>query len=508
MGVDTTHELVKKYEPLWEKTDDAVEGEDAVKDKGSTYLPKLEGQGEEYQAYKKRAQFFAASGRTVAGLVGAVRRKDPQVDWPEGKADLLEKITSRGDSLEELIGTVLRANTSVGRIGLLVDAPPRGEAAPFVAVYKAIDIRDWEIGDVDGRRLPIRIHLREAIKVPDPKDQPFGRKTMIRYRVLRLGTKVPSGEGQPDEDLSGADPDSLKYWQEIYLQKEAGSTVFVFQEVIQPSKMGGRAWTKIPFVPINSIDTSIEPTKPPLIDLVNTNLSHYRNSADLEHGLHLSALPTPWAAGFSLEEGELGGKKNELRMGALSAWTTENHEAQAGMLEFSGAGLGSIIEAMDRKEKHMAVLGGRFLEEQKKAQEAAETVKLRLSGDHATLADIAASSSDGLTQMLKLLADWMNIKEEVHLELNRDFQIAGISAEKITALMAAMQAGAFSWSSFFWNLQQGEAIPEGVTEEEEAERIIAGIPGAQPPTAPLELEEEEEELEEEEEEEETEEGEE
>lgn len=511
MSIDTTHDTVKRYEPMWVRIADAVEGEDAIKEKGQTYLPSLEGaEPREYDAYKNRAEFFAATGRTVGGLVGMIRRKDPQISWPESRKDILKRITSRGDSIDEMIGTVLRALASVGRIGCLVDAPSRPNAEPFVAIYRAVDIRAWETAEVNGRTVPIRIHLRETFKVPDPNDKPFGRKTKTRYRILRLGLNVPTEGGQADvtqAELDASNEGDLKYWQETYVESESATKGakgnFVFERIIQPFKNGGNAWNHIPFVAANSINTNIEPTKPPIIDLVNTNLSHYRNSADYEHGLHLTALPTPWAAGFSLEEGELGGKKKELRMGALSAWTTENHEAKAGMLEFQGTGLKAIADAMEAKQKRMAVLGGRLLEDQKKAQEAAETVKIRLSGDHATLADISVSASDGLTQVFMLLAEWMGISDDVGIELTRDFQTAGIPSDKITALMGAMQAGAISWQTFFWNLQQGEAIPDGISEEDEAARILEGIPGGQPPTAPPtdeEIEEEEPEGEEEEEE--------
>ena len=60
---------------------DAVAGEDVVKARGETYLPRLTGQ-EAYRGYVLRALFFGATGRTLQGLLGAVMRKDPVVTLP------------------------------------------------------------------------------------------------------------------------------------------------------------------------------------------------------------------------------------------------------------------------------------------------------------------------------------------------------------------------------------------------------------------------------------------
>ena len=56
---------------------------------------------------------------------------------------------------------------------------------------------------------------------------------------------------------------------------------------------------------------------------------------------------------------------------------------------------------LDRLEKQMAIVGARLLEEQRAGIEAAETVRLRSSGDSATLADIAGNIEGALTDVLQ-----------------------------------------------------------------------------------------------------------
>lgn len=473
------HKHYTKYVEQWTKVRDCIEGEEAVKAKGSEYLPHLEGDdADEYQAYKKRAEFFGATGRTVAALVGAIQRKAPDLDFPEDKKDLLERITDCQDSLEELIAQTLEQVSGVGRYGLLVDSSEHENGEPFVASYIAENITNWKEDTIGGRRVPVRVHLREEFEDVDPKNQ-FGVKWRERYRVLRLGR--PNDEVAAEQKLTS---DKVVYWQEIWQKQtdENKRETWQLMKTIVPRMRGGRVLNEIPIELINATGTGLRPSKPPVLDLANVNLSHYRNSADYEHGLHYTALPTPYATGWSLKKGELGGSPGKLALGSKTAWVTENHEARAGMLEFTGAGLSEVSKAMEDKVKRMAVLGARLLEEQKRAAEAAETQRLRQSGEQSALARISMACSDGLTSTLRRVVRWLGVQNEddTTIELNKDFNLLGIDAQTLTALMAAVQANLLSYNSWFFNLKRGEIIPDNVTEEDEIERIMAGTPVQEP----------------------------
>src|SRR5205807_8500308 len=97
-----------------------------------------------------------------------------------------------------------------------------------------------------------------------------------------------------------------------------------------------------------------EPDKLPLSDLIACNLDHYRLDADYKHGLHFAALPTAWVSGFD--------KASPLRIGSSAAWVSEVPGATAGFLEFTGAGLAHLEQAMDKVERRMSLLGARMLE--------------------------------------------------------------------------------------------------------------------------------------------------
>ena len=64
-------------------------------------------------------------------------------------------------------------------------------------------------------------------------------------------------------------------------------------------------------------------------------------------------------------------------------------------------------------------------------------------------------------------------KDQVLLELNTDFSTKGLSAQELTAIVAAWQHGALSRDSMLDLFRRGEILPDGCTNEEE-ERLVAG----------------------------------
>ena len=205
---------------------------------------------------------------------------------------------------------------------------------------------------------------------------------------------------------------------------------------------------------------------PPLIDLANISLSHYRTSADLENGRHFTSLPQAWITGVDADE-----FRNGLRIGGNTAWIIPNEGAKLGYLEFSGQGLGSLENALREKEAMMAIVGARLLES-KKGVESAETSRIRQNIETSVLSHIAVTLQNGLRKVLKYMARWEGLDEnEVHLELNMDFVDVRIPHQEIIALVQAYQMGGISMNTLLYNLKQGEVIPDDVSIDDEREKI-------------------------------------
>src|SRR6516225_6736400 len=88
-AVNSTHPDYDASALDWSRARDVLSGEDAVKAAGERYLPRLDSQtDDEFAAYRKRASFFNATGRTADGYVGLMFRRPPFVKAPEVRAGL------------------------------------------------------------------------------------------------------------------------------------------------------------------------------------------------------------------------------------------------------------------------------------------------------------------------------------------------------------------------------------------------------------------------------------
>jgi hypothetical protein len=437
-----------------------MKGTDEVKNKGTEYLPRLDNQTwQQYEAYKTRAMFYGASKRTSQGLVGAVFRKEPSFKFPDKQ--WMDNATIGGESLFNLTYDVTMEIIQIGRIGLLVDVPPSGEGKPYISSYTAENIINWKTKKINGRMQLSMVVLREPLLRPEDE---FKDKASTQYRVLQLIQE--NGEWVYKQRLfhprSFSDGDVYQSDSDEYIE------IRVYDGVTYPvmPKKAGRPLDYIPFQFINATSLTPETVEPPLMELVETNLSHYRNSADLEHGAHYTALPTAWVAGFESDNNK------ELTVGSAVAWVASDPQARAGYLEFTGAGLRSIMDLMNSKELKMAVLGSRMLEEQKRESETAEALRLRMSGESGTLLSISRMIQAGLVKTLSIVAEWMNYTTSgITVELNKDYVAAKMTPHELISLMQALQAKAISFDTFYWNLSQGEMLPPDFDKTKEMVKI-------------------------------------
>jgi hypothetical protein len=332
----------------------------------------------------------------------------------------------------------------VGRCGILTDFANPPTDRPYLAVYRAEAIINWDWIVVEGERILTLVVLREAVTEPDPSD-PFVPIVVPQYRVLRL--------------LSVADTQQtvVEIWRQAET-KERGTPDWYVWSRVTPMRRG-QPLDFLPFVFLPDIDL----TKPPLLDLVNANLSHYRTSADREWGLHFTALPTPWAKGVPTDA--------RLPIGSGEAWILDK-DGDAGMLEFTGAGLGALQLAAEDKKREMAVLGARMLEEQPNVQDTATAVIQRNAGEMSVLKYLALRASTGLTLTLQWMAWWAGATEEPQDEqftaaLNTDFVPMPLSSDEFNALINAYSQNAISFEVYWYQLVKGEMIPPGWTKEDE-----------------------------------------
>jgi len=307
-------------------------------------------------------------------------------------------------------------------------------------MYKAQDIINWE---TENERL-VRVVLQESyIVTQENKVGKDVQASHIRYRELRIN-------------------EFGKYEVAIWLDKNGK---YYEAELIEP-KNAGLSMTDIPFQFINSDSVSVNTAKPPLLDLANLNVAHYRNSADYEQLLHrVGVAATFFTAG--MDEDEANDPSN-LAVGPDVRWHSRNPNAKYGILEFSGSSASAMESAMLEKMQMMATIGGQLVQRHRKQVETAETARLRSASENSTLDTMVTTVETGIKQLLQMSAVWLNVPSEISFLLNRDYLDDRWSPEELKAVNEAEMLGLISKQSAFQIRQKMEVYPEAWTFEEES----------------------------------------
>lgn len=437
MGISATHPSYNASIVKWTRCRDAFDGSDAVKGKGVLYLPKLSKQTiQQYNAYKTRALFYSITSKTISALVGMAMIRQPIVKLPKEMISYFKE----DDQVQfyENVSTLMTEDLLLGRVGMLIDRPING-GDPYMCFYTAESIRNWKI---ENGKL-IWLVLSETIEVQD-KDDKYEIELETRYRELYLN-------------------DAGQYSVQLYNEKEepiGAATI--------PGVAGGKAINYIPFWIGNSTGMGFQVDKSPMLDIVDINLSHYRSSADLEHGRHFTALPTPWITGAS--------KGGDLMIGAETAWIIPDAGAKVGFLEFTGQGLQSLEKALSEKQSQLASLSARLLDSGKKGSEAADTVRLRYVSETASLASIVRAVEAIMIVGYREIALWMELDPtEVSIELNKEFLNARMKSSEVIDFITAYIDGGITIDTLIYNLRRGDVIPVEADDEEEKRLVEAAV---------------------------------
>ncbi len=477
MPISSPHPEYEAHAMKWQRVRDVKSGSDAVKRGGPAYLPALGGQTtSEYEAYRYRAMFLPVVARTVRTLVGLATFKRPTLVGPAPLSQIEESIGTEGQPLDRMAASIMEEQVSVGRVGALVDVDAGDPMAPpSIALYHAENITNWDTTMYRGREVATTVVLRE--KRLEPTEDPYERKYETIYRELGFG--VPPARTSPVADyaLRESDLEDGVYYQVIWSRpkddKGKATGDWARESVVVPRSAGGQPLKEIPFVCFNSGHLGLKIGEVPMDDLATINLSHYLNSADLEHGRHFTALPTAWLAGFEFE--------GDVHIGSTRAWVTDNDSAKAGFLEFSGAGLNHLADGMEQKERLMAVVGVRFLETGYGGPEKPETLRLRQQGDRANLVSMMDVTEDGVNRLLGYCLGFMtplSADGTIKFSMARDFTETRLDPNLLAQYINAVQNGLLSWESFVHVLSTTGTLPDGVDADEEARRLMAGIPGS------------------------------
>lgn len=431
-----------------------------VKDRGDKYLPRpnsadtSESNKKRFDTYLKRAVFYNVTGRTLGGLSGAIFARDPVIKLPAQLQPIEKDANGSGINLTQEAKEASNLVLAYGRAGLFIDYPTQigpdgkpivatkaqldaGLVRPTINLYKPEVIINWRTKKRGAKHILSLVVLSEKwIK----EDDGFKLTLEQQYRVLRIGeddlyTVEIWREGPPPNSTGSAEtPDAAA-------TVEAPKDKFVRHFEFMPTDANGNRLDEIPFTFIGAVNNDPEMDQPPLFDMSELNIAHYRNSADFEEMTFIIGQPTPYFAGLTTEwvKEILNGV---IPLGSRAAVPLPEG-ATAGLLQVTESQL--TLEAMQHKERQMVALGAKLVQENEVARTATEA-NIENTSETSTLASSAKNVSLAFKFALEWCAVFVGIGEEgIEFELNSDFDLAGMDAAELTAVVGMWQQGLLAW---------------------------------------------------------------
>lgn len=445
MSVDNKHPSYTAMFNKWTRAVDSYEGEDAIKAKGTNYLPatagqKMDGQGTtnsqgelDYLAYKQRAVYPALYGDAVEAIIGIMHREPPKIELPSKMEFLRENCTLLGEDLEMLLCKINIRQVITGRLGLLADIRNK---QPVILIYNERAIINWNDTDAnsDSSDLNLVVLNESTIKI----NEDFAWNEKEQYRVLALTDSVYGSASIKAEDLATTTISSLN----LEIPHYMGSTI-----------------DRIPFTFINTKDLSPLPDNPPLDDLARLCLTIYRTEADYRQNLHMQAQDTLVRVG-ALDDEEV------VRTGA-GARIDVPINGDAKFIGVSSSGLPEQRTCLENDYARANQKSGQLIDAISRVKESGDALRIRMAAQAATLPQLAKTGAAGLESILKDIAVWIGANpEDVVVTPNLNFSKEEMDGEFLIKLVQAKTIGApiSKQSIFDWMVKQG--FTERTIEEE------------------------------------------
>lgn len=431
MSIDQKHPLYSKVVPDWEMMGDTFKGERIIKEAGLRYLSATPGQiidglndgqmgMKNYLSYKSRARFPDFVSTAVEALLGIMHHKPANIELPDKMKPLLQKATVKGESLQQLLRRINEHQLITGRVSLLADVENGANAGalPYIALYNAADLINWD----DGAREELILQTLNLVVLNESeyeREPDFSWDFKNKFRILILG------------DVDKNEASGVYRMGEISGEKDG--LEFSDASLITPS-IAGRTLEKLPFVIINTKDLLADPDDPPLLGLANLALGVYRGEADYRQTLFMQGQDTFVIIG--------GGDTDNIRVGAGAVISvTEGGDAK--YVGVQSQGLSEMRRALENDRAEAAEMGGKLLDTRGKNAESGDALRIRVSARTASLNQIVQTGAEGLSDILKIMAEWIGEDpDKVLLEPNSDFADDEIDGDTLLKWVQAKSMGA------------------------------------------------------------------
>jgi hypothetical protein len=438
----------------WAKIADIRAGADAVRAKGTAYLPKFEEEGlRDYERRNASAPWRPEFNDALGTLVAKPFARDVVVtgaDSDELKT-LVEDVDTRGNNLTVFAREMMADGVSFGLHAILVDHPPN-PGARTVAQERAAGLRPYFVhvkaeqliavyfGVVDGKLRPIHARIREVLV----ERNGFKETTVTQVRVLDPGIWQVWRANEADE----------------WSIHEEGVTSLNYVPLV--------IW----FTGERKGDHEV---KPPLKDLADLQIELYRALSREDEVLNFAGYPMLSGNGFAApKEKIVVGPRSILYApggeGINTSWT---------FIQPDSANLKEIREKIASIQADMHRLGMMPMV-QKAGGISATATAVDTAKAHSVLQMWAITLKDALEQAFVIAEAYAKRESKVEVNVFTDFTADPFAQAPLTALREARKSGDISRRTYWQGLRRFDVLPADFDADEEDEALAKENEGIEP----------------------------
>lgn len=467
--------------PIYTLIADSIAGSHAIKAGGDKYLPRpnaadLSNENKiRYNQYLSRAVYYNVTRRTIFALAGQIFLREPQIDLPTGLQPVVQDASGENVPLAQHAEIMCRNIFAYGRGGLFGDYPTttgeltqgdmaRDDVRPVITSYTSANIINWRKALRGRKQVYTLVVLREPHVV---YDNGFAAEATYQYKVLRLvpadmaGTILAASYADPAQmdprvanalgraKASASDVYFIEIWRETELRRN--ERVFVPVEQYFPTDSDGAFLHEIPFQFVGAEKNDDTIDHPPMTDLAEMNVAHYRNSADYEETSFLTGQPTPFVSGITQEWAD-NVLKGTIQLGSRGVIPLPSG-GTAGLLQATANSV--PFEAMQHKERQMVALGAKLVE-QRQVQRTATEAEMEGAADTSALATVAKNVSNAYLAILRMVCAFTgDDPTAIKFALNTEFDLTRMDANERAQTILEWQSGALTTTEMRNNLRRG-----------------------------------------------------
>ena len=229
---------------------------------------------------------------------------------------------------------------------------------------------------------------------------------------------------------------------------------------------------EIPLVTFYAERTDFMISKPPILDLVDLNITHWQSSSDQRSILTVARFPMLAGSGVTDED-------NKLKVGPRQWLFTSDAQGKYYYVEPDGKAIAAGRDDLSDLENQMSSYGAEFLKKRPGTQTATARA---LDSAEATspLQDMVLRFIDAMNQALTLTGKWADIEEPGFVTVNAEFGLTAQEDADLRALTDARKNRDLSRRKYLNELRRRGTLPVDFDAEEndfEIERELSQFSG-------------------------------